>query len=80
MTDWTLQAQGAAVQASRVSSLELVEACLARIARLDPRLRAFITVDAEGARATAKERDAELAAGHRRGLLHGLPLAYKDLC
>ncbi len=80
MTDWSLEAQSAAVQARRVSSLELVEACLARIAQHDPRMRAFITVDAEGARATAKERDAELAAGHWRGPFHGLPLAYKDLC
>ncbi|HET9491650.1 MAG TPA: amidase [Methylomirabilota bacterium] len=80
MTDWTLEAQSAAVQARRISSLELVEACLARIARLDSRLRAFITLDAEGARATAKERDAELASGRWRGPLHGLPLAYKDLC
>ncbi|HEU5322165.1 MAG TPA: amidase, partial [Methylomirabilota bacterium] len=80
MTDWTLEGQSAALQTRRTSSLELVDACLARIARLDPGLRAFITVDAEGARATAKERDAELAAGRRRGPFHGLPLAYKDLC
>ncbi len=80
MTDWNLESQSAALRARRVSSLELVEACLARIARHDPRLRAFITIDAEGARATAKERDAELASGRWRGPLHGLPLAYKDLC
>jgi aspartyl-tRNA(Asn)/glutamyl-tRNA(Gln) amidotransferase subunit A len=80
MRDWTLEALGAAIRARRVSSLEATEACLARIARLDPRLRAFITVDAEGARAAAKERDAEVAAGRWRGALHGVPLAYKDLC
>ncbi|MGH7313922.1 MAG: hypothetical protein ACREJV_12180, partial [Candidatus Rokuibacteriota bacterium] len=34
--------------------------------RPDPQLRAFITLDAEGARATAKERGAELASGRRR--------------
>ncbi len=80
MTDWTLEAQSGALRARRVSSLELVEACLARIARGDAHLRAFITVDADGARVTAKERDAELAAGRGRGPLHGMPLAYKDLC
>jgi aspartyl-tRNA(Asn)/glutamyl-tRNA(Gln) amidotransferase subunit A len=80
MTDWSLEAQGGALRARRASSLELVEACLDRIARLDTRLRAFITVDADGARAMAKERDAELAAGRERGPLHGVPLAYKDLC
>jgi aspartyl-tRNA(Asn)/glutamyl-tRNA(Gln) amidotransferase subunit A len=80
MTDWTLEAQSRLLQARRLSSLELVEACLARIARRDPSLRAFITVDADGARAMAKERDAELAAGRPRGPLHGMPVAYKDLC
>jgi aspartyl-tRNA(Asn)/glutamyl-tRNA(Gln) amidotransferase subunit A len=63
-----------------VSSVEAVSACLARIARLDGRLRAFITVDHEGALAATRARDAELAAGDARGPLHGVPLAYKDLC
>lgn len=80
MTDWTLEEAAAAVRARRVSALELTEACLERIGRLDPGLRAFITVDAEGARRAAKERDAELAAGRLRGPLHGVPLAWKDLC
>jgi aspartyl-tRNA(Asn)/glutamyl-tRNA(Gln) amidotransferase subunit A len=57
-----------------------VTACLERIERVDRTLRAFITVDTEGALATARERDAELTAGRPRGPLHGVPLAYKDLC
>ncbi len=63
-----------------VSPVEATEVCLARIARLDPRLRAFITVDAAGALATARVREAEVQAGRPRGPLHGIPLAYKDLC
>jgi aspartyl-tRNA(Asn)/glutamyl-tRNA(Gln) amidotransferase subunit A len=80
MTDWTIETLGAAIRARRVSAMEATEACLGRIARLDPALRVFITVDAEGARRAAKARDAELAAGRDRGPLHGVPLAYKDLC
>ena len=65
------------VKARRVSSLELVEACLARIATYDPKLNAFITVTAEAARARAKALDA-LPASAPRGPLHGVPIALKD--
>ncbi|HET7340540.1 MAG TPA: amidase [Methylomirabilota bacterium] len=80
MTDLTLAELAAAIAARKISSAEATEACLARIARHDGRLHAFITVDAAGARARARALDAELAAGRRRGPLHGVPLAYKDLC
>jgi aspartyl-tRNA(Asn)/glutamyl-tRNA(Gln) amidotransferase subunit A len=65
------------VKARRVSSLELVEACLARINTYNPKLNAFITVTAEAARARAKALDA-LPAGAPRGPLHGVPIALKD--
>jgi aspartyl-tRNA(Asn)/glutamyl-tRNA(Gln) amidotransferase subunit A len=78
--DWTLARLGAAVAARRISPVEITEACLAAIAKLDARLRAFITVDGEGARATARAREAEVMAGRVRGPLHGLPVAHKDLC
>src|SRR5262245_60691615 len=76
----TIEDVAAAIRSRRMSAAEATDACLARIARLDPTLRAFITVDADGARRAAKERDAETAAGRSRGPLHGVPLAYKDLC
>ena len=80
MTDLSLSELVAALAARKVSAEEATRACLDRIARLDGRLHAFITLDAAGALARARALDADLAAGHRRGPLHGVPLAYKDLC
>jgi aspartyl-tRNA(Asn)/glutamyl-tRNA(Gln) amidotransferase subunit A len=76
----TLADAAAAIRAGRRSSEELTLACLDRIEKLDERLRAFITVDAARALAAARVRDAEMATGRARGPLHGVPLAYKDLC
>ena len=80
MTDWTIQALGRAIAARKISPVEATQACLDRVARHDGRIRAFIRVDAEGALAAARTLEAELAAGRSRGPLHGVPLAYKDLC
>jgi aspartyl-tRNA(Asn)/glutamyl-tRNA(Gln) amidotransferase subunit A len=80
MSDWTMASLSAAIAARKVSPVEVTRDCLDRIERLDNRLRSFITVDADGALRAARELEAELAAGSRRGPLHGVPLAYKDLC
>ncbi|MBI5629075.1 MAG: amidase, partial [Candidatus Rokubacteria bacterium] len=80
MTDRTLSALAADIRAGRLSPVEATRACLDRIARLDGRLRAFITLDAEGALATARALEADARAGRWRGPLHGVPLAFKDLC
>ncbi|HEX4108161.1 MAG TPA: amidase [Solirubrobacteraceae bacterium] len=69
--------QAALIAAGEVSSRELVELCLARIARLDPRLRAFRVVRADQARAQADRADARRAAGGSAPLL-GVPFAVKD--
>ena len=61
-----------------VSSLEVVEACLARIAERDPALNAFSVVLAGEARAEARARDTALAAGEDLGSLHGVPVAIKE--
>jgi aspartyl-tRNA(Asn)/glutamyl-tRNA(Gln) amidotransferase subunit A len=62
-----------------LSSRGLVEACLARVARHDGTLHAFTTLTPELARAAAAQADRELAAGHRRGALHGIPVGIKDI-
>lgn len=65
------------VKARRVSSVELVTACLDRIRTYDPKLNAFITVTGEAALARAKTLDA-MPASATRGPLHGVPIALKD--
>ncbi len=68
-----------AIRAGKVGPVEATRAYLDRIARLDPTLHAYITVDAEGALAAAAVLEREAAAGAWRGPLHGVPLAHKDL-
>jgi aspartyl-tRNA(Asn)/glutamyl-tRNA(Gln) amidotransferase subunit A len=60
--------------------VEATRGCLGRVAKLNGTLHAYITVDEQGALAAAAALDADLAAGRVRGPLHGVPLAYKDLC
>ena len=68
-----------AIRAGKVGPVEATRAYLDRIARLDPTLHAYITVDAAGALAAAAVLEREAAAGAWRGPLHGVPLAHKDL-
>ena len=62
-----------------LSPVDLTELALARIAALNPVLNAFITVTANQARAAAWHAEQELRRGVDRGLLHGIPIALKDL-
>ena len=66
------------VQNRSLSPVELTRACLKRIERYNPRLNAFITVTAKRALAAAHEAEREIANGHWRGPLHGIPIAAKD--
>ncbi len=75
----TILEAGEALRSKRVSCLELTEHCLDHIAKLNPRLNAFITITEESAREQARALDRELANGEDRGPLHGIPIAHKDL-
>jgi len=81
MTAETLTAAEAAsaMAERRLSSAELVAACLDRIERRDGTVRAWLSVDREGALAAARQMDAERAAGRVRGPLHGMPFGVKDV-
>jgi aspartyl-tRNA(Asn)/glutamyl-tRNA(Gln) amidotransferase subunit A len=77
----SLTANAAADRIARgaLSAEALLDACLARIATVDAGLRAWVYVDEVGARAAARECDAEARAGRRRGPLHGVPVGIKDI-
>ena len=65
----------AGIRAREFSVREVMEAHLERIEAVNPRVNAIVTLDAEGALRAADEAD----AGEPRGVLHGLPIAVKDL-
>ena len=67
------------LRAREISSVQLTRAMLARIAALDGSLRSYFHVATDLALGQAAAADAELDRGHWRGLLHGVPIALKDL-
>ena len=79
LTGLSLKDASDLLDARKVSPVELTRACLARIEHLNPSLNAFITVTGEQALADAKAAETLIASGKRRGRLHGIPIALKDL-
>jgi Asp-tRNA(Asn)/Glu-tRNA(Gln) amidotransferase A subunit family amidase len=67
------------IRRGEISATALVEASLARIADDDPTLGAWVTVDADGARAAAAALDRRLATDGPAGPLHGIPVGIKDI-
>src|SRR3984957_2369909 len=68
------------IRRKTLSSVEVTDATLQRIAELDGHYHSYATVLAERALTRAKAADAEIARGLWRGPLHGVPIAVKDLC
>jgi len=75
----TIEESGSRLRAREITSAHITEDCLKRIGADNERLNAFILVMADDARRQAQELDRELAAGHDRGPLHGVPISIKDL-
>ena len=76
----SLDEVGRRLKARKLSSVEVTQAILDRIDKLDPRLKSYATLTPERALQDAARFDAETAAGTSRGPLHGVPIAVKDLC
>ena len=76
---WTARAITGEVAAGRLSPVEVTEYFLARIESLEPQLNAFVTLDADAARQTARDREKHLRSGGAPGALEGIPLGIKDL-
>ena len=75
----TASAAANALAAGELTSEQLVDALLARIERLEPRLGAFVDVYADDSRAAAAAADAARRAGDVAGRFHGVPVALKDI-
>jgi aspartyl-tRNA(Asn)/glutamyl-tRNA(Gln) amidotransferase subunit A len=76
----TLAELAAGLAAKRFSSREIVDSLLGRIAKANDKLHAFTEIYATEAKALATAADTARASGFPLGSLHGLPVAYKDLC
>ena len=68
-----------AIRGKQVSAVKAMEATLARAQAVQPKLNAFLRVDTDLALDAARLADRDLARGHLRGPLHGVPMAHKDM-
>ena len=74
-----VHALAAQLKSRTISPVDIVDACLERIAGLDPKLHAFVEVYEAEARLAAEAADKAIRSGHAVGPLHGIPIALKDL-
>ena len=75
--DLTIAEAADLIRRRELSPVALTQACLERVAQVDGRLNAFITVLGDQALRQAQEAEAEIAAGRQRGPLHGIPIGLK---
>jgi aspartyl-tRNA(Asn)/glutamyl-tRNA(Gln) amidotransferase subunit A len=79
LTAMTLAETADRIRSKEVSPVELTEAYLRRIDRLNPSINAYVLPTHERAREDARRAEQEIARGEYRGALHGVPIALKDL-
>jgi aspartyl-tRNA(Asn)/glutamyl-tRNA(Gln) amidotransferase subunit A len=78
-SDLTISYLAPRIRRKIISPLEITKFLLERISKLQPTINAFITVTAEMAIAQARRAESEIAKGHYKGALHGIPISLKDL-
>ncbi len=79
MPELTISEASQLLRDGELSPVELTEACLDQIDKLNPTLNTFITVTHEDAIEAARTAEAEIADGQWRGPLHGIPIGLKDI-
>src|SRR5215831_13332962 len=75
----TIQAAAEQIRAGTLTSLDLLDACLANIDRYEDQVHAWVFVDRKGAREEATRLTEEAKRGSVRGALHGIPIGIKDI-
>lgn len=76
---WPITDLAELIRTRQITSEELTQFYLARLKKYNPKLNCVITFTDSLALAGAREADKEIAAGHYRGVLHGIPFGVKDL-
>src|SRR5262245_2387068 len=79
LTSLTIAEAADLIRTRQLSPVELTQAHLERIEKIDPMLNSYIRVTADMALEAARKAEAEISKGEHRGALHGIPLAVKDL-
>jgi aspartyl-tRNA(Asn)/glutamyl-tRNA(Gln) amidotransferase subunit A len=75
----SLSEVAAQIRDRKLSSVEATQALLSRVAKWQPKLNAFVRIEADEALQAAREADAQLSKSGARGPLHGVPMAHKDM-
>ena len=79
LTDLTIAGASELIDRGALSPVDLTQACLDRIEKLDGKVNAVLRTMPERALAAARAAEAEIQAGRRRGPLHGVPYGLKDI-
>jgi aspartyl-tRNA(Asn)/glutamyl-tRNA(Gln) amidotransferase subunit A len=66
------------LRSGNLTAVKLLDQCLEKIHRIDPKLNSFVFLDETGARTAAQQSDARFAAGAPRSAVEGIPLSIKD--